>query len=76
MATTSTLSNNFKVYAADTCDATSRCINCGTGGSQTNDCKDFSGCTNSADGDDNAQTNHCAQFQTNHSPTLSWDAVM
>lgn len=61
MATTSSLSINFKVYAADNCDATSTCTNVDNGISNdlNNDCRTNSNCVNTADGNSNTNSNNC-----------------
>ena len=67
MATTSTLSSTFKVYAADNCDATSTCTNtqAGIGNTQNNDCYRNSKCENfvDVDGNFNRQNNNCLRTE-------------
>ena len=57
-STSSALSNNFQVYAADNCDATSICNNTPGLDTQINNCNQNSFCDNFADGT-NSQINNC-----------------
>lgn len=60
MATTSSLSDSFKVYAANNCDASSICINNPGSDTQLNNCTRLSTCLNSDFASLNTQNNNCS----------------
>lgn len=53
------VSNTFKVYAADNCDASSTCVNTPGSSTQRNHCNRDSTCSNLSVGSLNIQNNNC-----------------
>src|SRR6185436_20375187 len=83
MATTSSLSSMFKVYAANNCDDTSRCTNDPGSDTQLNNCTRRSTCINADFGSLNTQNNNCsasfcstAAFGTSNTQNLNCARVI
>jgi hypothetical protein len=57
--TSNGVSNTFKVYAADNCDASSPCVNTPGSSIQRNECNRVSTCSNLSVGNLNTQNNNC-----------------